>query len=34
MAKFLDKSLEEWDDIVEKWHTDTSITISLRISKI
>lgn len=29
MAKFLDKSQEEWDALVEKWHTDNTIDCSL-----
>lgn len=29
MAKFLDKTTDEWDDIVEKWHNDESIEVSL-----
>ena len=29
MAKFLDKTMEEWDDIVEKWHNDETIKVSL-----
>lgn len=24
MAKFLDKDIEEWNDIVEEWHNSTS----------
>lgn len=27
--KYTDKTDEEWDEIVEKWHTDTSITKTL-----
>lgn len=29
MAKFLDKTMDEWDNIVEQWHNDESIEISL-----
>lgn len=29
MAKYLDKTQDEWDDLVEKWNTDTSIMCSL-----
>lgn len=29
MAKYLDRTQEEWDDLVEKWHTDESLTMSL-----
>lgn len=30
MAKYMDKTQEEWDKLVEKWHVDTSITCSLQ----
>ena len=30
MAKYLDKTQDEWDDLVEKWNTDTSIMCSLQ----
>lgn len=30
MAKFLDKTMDEWDDIAEEWHNDESITLSLK----
>lgn len=30
MAKFSDKTMDEWDDIVEKWHNDTETELSLR----
>jgi len=29
MAKFLDKTMDEWDDIAEQWHNNESIEISL-----
>lgn len=29
MAKFLDKTMDEWDAIVEQWHNDDSIEVSL-----
>lgn len=29
MAKFLDKTMDEWDDIAEQWHNDKSTNISL-----
>lgn len=29
MSKFLDKTQEEWDDLVELWHSDESIKKSL-----
>jgi len=29
MAKFLDKTEEEWDSLIEQWHTDPTITMSL-----
>ena len=29
MAKFLDKTMDEWDDIAEQWHNDESIEMSL-----
>lgn len=29
MAKFLNKTMEEWDDIAEQWHNDESIEVSL-----
>lgn len=30
MAKFLDKSMEEWEDMVEQWHNDESLDCSLK----
>lgn len=30
MAKYLDKTQKEWDDLVELWHSDTSIDCSLQ----
>ena len=30
MAKFLDKTQAEWDDLVEKWHANDEIGCSLR----
>lgn len=30
MAKFADKTMDEWDDIVEQWHKDTKTELSLR----
>lgn len=30
MAKYLDKTLSEWDDLVEKWHDDDTIDCSLQ----
>lgn len=30
MAKFTDKTMDEWDDIVEQWHNDTETKLSLR----
>ena len=30
MAKYMDKTQEEWDKLVVKWHEDTSITCSLQ----
>ena len=30
MAKYLDKTEEEWDDLVEKWHTDSTIDCTLQ----
>lgn len=30
MAKYLDKTQEEWDDLVELWHSDASIDCSLQ----
>lgn len=29
MAKFLDKTIDEWDEIVEQWHNDESIEMPL-----
>ena len=29
MAQFLDKPIEEWDRLVEAWHSDESTTLSL-----
>ena len=30
MAKYLDKTEDEWEDLVEKWHNDLTITCSLQ----
>lgn len=30
MAKYLDKSREKWEDLVDQWHNDSSVTCSLR----
>lgn len=30
MAKFLDKTMDEWDDMAEEWHNDPTIELSLR----
>lgn len=30
MAKYLDKTEEEWDDLVDKWHTDSTIDCTLQ----
>lgn len=30
MAKYLDKTQKEWDDLVELWHSDASIDCSLQ----
>lgn len=30
MAKYLDKTPEQWDKLVEQWHTDASIECSLQ----
>lgn len=30
MAKFLDKTQEQWDELVDEWHTDETITCSLQ----
>lgn len=30
MAKYLDKTNEEWDDLVDKWHSDNTISCSLQ----
>lgn len=30
MAKYLDKTSEEWDDLVDKWHSDNKISCSLQ----
>ena len=30
MAKYLDKTKEEWDELIEKWHSDETITCSLQ----
>ena len=30
MAKYLDKSSEEWEDLVNKWHSDNTISCSLQ----
>ena len=29
MSKYLDKRQEDWDDLVDQWHTDETITMSL-----
>lgn len=29
MAKFLDKTMDEWDDIAEQWHNDDTIEVPL-----
>ena len=29
MAKYLDKPREKWEELVEQWHSDPSITCSL-----
>ena len=29
MAKYSDKTQDEWDELVEQWHTDESLTMSL-----
>ena len=31
MAKFSDKTIEEWDNMVEQWHNDESIESSLAV---
>lgn len=30
MAKYLDKTNEEWDDLIDKWHSDNTISCSLQ----
>lgn len=30
MAKYLDKSREKWEDLVDLWHNDSSVTCSLQ----
>lgn len=30
MIKYLDKTPDEWDDLVDKWHEDKTITCSLQ----
>lgn len=30
MAKYLDKTKSEWEDLTEKWHSDKTITCSLQ----
>ncbi len=30
MAKYLDKTESEWDELVEKWHTDTAVECTLQ----
>lgn len=30
MAKYSDKTIQEWDDLVEKWHTDATIKCTLQ----
>lgn len=30
MAKYLDKPIEKWEELVEQWHSDPSITCSLQ----
>lgn len=30
MAKYLDKTEQEWEDLTEKWHTDPTISCSLQ----
>ena len=29
MAKYLDKTPDEWEDLIEQWHNDNSLTMSL-----
>lgn len=29
MAKFFDKTMDEWDDIVDKWHEDKTTKLTL-----
>ena len=29
MAKYLDKSQDEWEDLIEQWHNDELLTMSL-----
>lgn len=29
MAKYLDKTQDEWDDLIEQWHSDETLTKSL-----
>lgn len=30
MAKYLDKSREKWEDLVDQWHNDSSVTCFLQ----
>ena len=30
MAKYLDKTESEWDELVERWHADTSVECTLQ----
>lgn len=30
MAKYLDKTKSEWDELTERWHSDSSLTCSLQ----
>ena len=30
MAKYLDRSIKEWDELVEQWHSNPSVTCSLQ----
>lgn len=30
MAKYLDKTKSEWDELTERWHSDSSIKCSLQ----
>lgn len=29
MAKYLDKTQDEWDNLIEQWHSDETLTMSL-----